>query len=200
MHDVDLNAAVELRVFVYGTLKQGEGNHRLFIRAMAGEGVLTVDEACMPGALDEGMYSVPVCAVRRRDVLTVGCADAHKDLVTLMQANGGLVPEVYNPHPGLAAADTVHGHLITVRAPFATAFRVLRALDSLEGFYGDAPHYSAYTRVLMPVKVGDAVVSAWAYAGGVGKDLPDRRIPGGRWSSDMRPLRSRFDGGRTRAF
>jgi hypothetical protein len=59
-----------LRLFVYGTLKQGYWNHERFCR-----GVLSVEEAVVRGRLYELPSGIPVLEVPEADVLAHGTAD-----------------------------------------------------------------------------------------------------------------------------
>src|SRR5690606_29891162 len=66
-----------LRLFVYGTLKQGYWNHERFCR-----GVLSVEEAVVRGRLYELPSGIPVLEVPEADVLAYGTADPLADVAT----------------------------------------------------------------------------------------------------------------------
>ena len=70
------NTSGVLRLFVYGTLKQGYWNHDAFC-----QGVLAVQEAQLRGRLYEGP-GFPLLEVPHEDVLAHGTADPLADVAT----------------------------------------------------------------------------------------------------------------------
>ena len=132
-----------LRLFVYGTLKRGYGNHDRFCR-----GVLSVEEAVVRGRLYELPSGIPVLEVPEADVLAHGTADPLADVAT--QARLAAEFAARAAHPELGENDVpggrwgpVYGEVLTFDDPETR----LPAIDHLEGFLLGGP--SHYRRVLV---------------------------------------------------
>ena len=148
-----------LRLFVYGTLKRGFWNHDRFCR-----GVLTVEDAVVRGRLFETSSGIPVLQVPEEDILAVGTTNPLADVAT--QAH--VTARMSNPEPtpdrlpkkGTGAPwGPVYGELLTFDDPENR----LPAIDRLEGFHPGGP--CLYRRVLVPVRIREAVFPAWLYVG-----------------------------------
>ena len=139
---------------------RNQRNHERFC-----QGALRIERATARGRLYDLPYGFPALVVPETDIHATGATDYLAD--ALVQHRTHPAPET-SP----SAWDTVRGELMTFDDPE----KRLPALDALEGY---APgRQGLYERVLIPVEVAGAVVSAWAYrverATGV-------YLPGGRW-------------------
>ncbi|PLS83883.1 MAG: gamma-glutamylcyclotransferase [Actinobacteria bacterium] len=155
-------ARARLRLFVYGTLKQGERNHDRFCR-----GVTKVEEATVRGRLYDLPFGFPALVVPEEDVHAVGTGDYLADAELPHSIRVG-EPE------DLAGWDVVHGELMT----FVDPAERLPRIDGLERFRPGAESF--YTRVLLPVtptRRGQTVL-AWAYSIGEGSGV---HLPMGVW-------------------
>ena len=162
-----------LRLFVYGTLKRGYGNHEHFCR-----GALEIREAQVRGRLYDGP-GFPVLEVPGEDVLACGTADPLADVGTQTRLSDG-VGKYPRPVPGGAETGdwgTVYGELFTFDDPKTR----LPAIDRLEGFRPNG--LSLYRRVLVVAMVCGGRELAWAYTL-ESTDFQHRRIRSGRWPDD----------------
>lgn len=162
-----------LRLFVYGTLKQGYWNHERFCR-----GVLSVEEAVVRGRLYELPSGIPVLEVPEADVLAYGTADPLADVATQARFAEDLA-SILKPVPESATAGDcgpVYGELLSFDDPETR----LPAIDRLEGFHPGGS--SLYRRVLVPVKLDGAAFPAWLYAGQPSRSGL-RFLPFGSWPS-----------------
>lgn len=172
-----------LRLFVYGTLKQGYWNHERFCR-----GVLSVEEAVVRGRLYELPSGIPVLEVPEADVLAYGTADPLADVATQARLAAEFAARAaQHPDPGKNGAPggrwgPVYGELLTFDDPETR----LPAIDHLEGFLPGGP--SLYRRVLVPAIIHGAVFPVWLYVGG--RISEDRVTPleSGRWPSRLDPV------------
>ena len=153
-----------LRLFVYGTLKRGYGNHDAFC-----EGALEIREARVRGRLYEGP-GFPVVEVPREDILAHGTADPLADAAAQARLRGSPVPESATA----GAWGAVYGELLSFDDP---EFR-LPAIDRLEGFRPGGS--SLYRRVLVPATVNGAREPAWVYTVET-TGIKQRRIASGCW-------------------
>ena len=158
-----------LRLFVYGTLKRGYGNHEAFCRGHCG-----LRDARVWGRLCEGP-GFPFLQVPGEDILARGTAAAAEDVATqarfarLAASRASLAASSSSDRPW----GPVHGELLYFDDPKSR----LDAIDSLEGFVPGGQ--CLYHRVLVPVAVGAATVTAWTYVA-AGR-VSGRRILSGRW-------------------
>ena len=165
-----------LRLFVYGTLKQGYWNHERFCR-----GVLSVEEAVVRGRLYELPSGIPVLEVPEADVLAHGTADPLADVATQARLAAEFAARAaQHPDPGKNGAPggrwgPVYGELLTFDDPETR----LPAIDRLEGFLRGGPCLSR--RVLVPAIIHGGAVPAWLYASGRPPDRHVRPLPGSRW-------------------
>ena len=186
-----------LRVFVYGSLKQGFTNHDDYCR-----GALSIEPAAVRGLLFEHPSGFPVVRVGREDVLAEGTADPATDMA-VQRALGSQAP-VASAQPGISVAEglsgicpaegrllnpaipvgpwlLVQGELMTFDDP---EFR-LPALDHLEGFCPDEP--TLYRRVLLPVRPAPGLlVVAWVYVLGASSEKLTF-LPSGSWTTGRKP-------------
>lgn len=162
-----------LRLFVYGTLKRGYGNHDQFCR-----GALEIREAQVRGRLYDGP-GFPVLEVPGEDVLACGTADPLADVGTQTRLSGRLVEHSRPVREGTEAGawGTVYGELLTFDDPESR----LPAIDRLEGFRPDGR--SLYRRVLVVASVCGGRELAWVYTL-ESTDIKHRRILSGRWPED----------------
>jgi gamma-glutamylcyclotransferase (GGCT)/AIG2-like uncharacterized protein YtfP len=141
---------VELKLFVYGTLKRGGRNHDRFCR-----GALSIEPARVRGRLYLAAAGYPVLIVPRFAVLANGSADRVADLSAQSSVPVSRVSAE-------DAEENVVGELMTFGDPQAR----LAAFDELEDFHPGGS--SLYARVLLAVRrhASDEPVAAWAYVEG----------------------------------
>lgn len=165
-------ANVAIRVFVYGTLKQGESNHARYCR-----GATAVEAAAVAGQLYDLSAGYPMLVVPESAILAHGTADALSDLRTqlghdakLLQTPPGNSHSAESP-PLAGDWDWIEGEVVSFDEPMTAIAR----LDALEGYRpGDPGSY--YLRVLVPL-AGNGAGHAWTYVAPQG-ELPSgaRRI------------------------
>jgi gamma-glutamylcyclotransferase (GGCT)/AIG2-like uncharacterized protein YtfP len=156
-----------LRLFVYGSLKRGFGNHRRYCR-----GVRSVEVISIPGQLYRLPSGYPGLVLRESRILARGT----RNLLADLEAEQG-VQRKGVPTGALAGERHVRGELLT----FADAADRLRAIDSLEEYHPG--HKSRYERVLIEIysRCRQTEVLAWTYV--AGPLSPRRRlIANGRWT------------------
>ncbi|MDE0104881.1 MAG: gamma-glutamylcyclotransferase [Bryobacterales bacterium] len=157
------------KLFVYGTLKRGYGNHERFCRGYCG-----LREAQIRGRLYEGP-GFPFLQVPDEDILARGTVAPSEDVAT--QARVARQVALWRSFPGSAHPrgrwGPVYGELLS----FSDPERRLPAIDRLEGYSPGEP--CLYHRVLVRVAVGADTVISWTYVA-AGK-VSGRRIPSGRW-------------------
>lgn len=161
-----------LRLFVYGTLKQGYWNHERFCR-----GVLSVEEAVVRGRLYELPSGIPVLEVPEADVLAYGTADPLADVATQARFAEDLA-SILKPVPESATAGDcgpVYGELLSFDDPETR----LPAIDRLEGFLPGGP--SLYRRVLVPAITHRGVVPVWIYVSRRPPHRHARPLSGSKW-------------------
>ena len=163
-------ASGALRLFVYGTLKRGFANHGHFC-----QGLLDVQEAEIRGRLYDGP-GFPLLQVPDEDILAEGTAGAMHDLAVQLRTADQVrsSPRSVDTSGVAGSWDTVYGELFS----FSDAEARLPAIDRLEGF--NPGHTSLYRRVLVPVKISDALEVTWVYVVET-PGLKERRLYSGRW-------------------
>ena len=175
-----------LRLFVYGTLKQGSWNHRQYC-----QGVLSIEKAVAHGRLYEHPAGFPMLFVHKHHIRALGSTDPIHD-VHLQDGLAARLPKKHtiasrkrsftNTKRGNGSRRRdgvlVHGEILT----FADSVERLSLLDRLEAF--DPSGESLYLRVLIPVTIlPDRYTSAWTYIGiKPKKDWP--LIRNGLWPRD----------------
>lgn len=153
-----------LRVFVYGTLKQG-GRHHAAHCADA----LRIRTGCTRGRLVDLAAGYPTLHVPESSVLAIGTTDHAADASRGMHCTLPGAPSAATfiaPQPPCAL---VRGEVIDF--PDATA--ALRRLDALEEFTPDG--ISLYLRILLPVFVSDLLLPCWTYVSPITSALPPTR-------------------------
>ncbi len=141
-----------LRIFVYGTLKQGYWNHDRFCRS-----ALYIEEATVLGRLYELPSRVPVLQVPERSIVTVGTSDPLADVAMQERLSVSLSTDTGCDD---ACWQMIQGELVTFPDPRLS----LPPIDRLEGFRPGLP--SMYRRALVPVKLhDDRRIAAWCYVG-----------------------------------
>jgi gamma-glutamylcyclotransferase (GGCT)/AIG2-like uncharacterized protein YtfP len=146
-----------LRVFVYGTLKQGGRNHPAYCR-----GILAVEPARVLGQLYDLPAGYPMLVVPGTAVLAIGSSNYLHDAI---RQDDDQRP----PACAASAADDwqeIYGELLSFDDPLAR----LPALDGLEDFRPGET--SLYARVLVRL-LEPAGITAWTYV------APDGRLPPG---------------------
>ena len=103
----------DLKVFVYGTLKKGFGNHRKV------ESATKIQKATISGKLYNA--GLPYVTMEREDYSKVGTASLDTDIKNFNSLDCDDLPELKE--------ECVHGELLTF-----SDWTVLKSLDSLEGF------------------------------------------------------------------
>ena len=161
-----------LRLFVYGTLKRGFGNHRRLCR-----GLVRAEAAEIRGKLYDLPAGYPALVIPEASTLAVGTSQPRADVALQSQFDAqALVPSyVANASGGGGGWGRVEGEILTFSDPVC-----LRAFDRLENFLpGRRSHYQ---RVLARVSTrrNRTAVPAWLY---VMKDPGPkaRRLRSGRW-------------------
>jgi gamma-glutamylcyclotransferase (GGCT)/AIG2-like uncharacterized protein YtfP len=151
----------ELRIFVYGTLKQGFSNHERYCR-----GLLRAEPAYLAGRLFKLSARVPVMTVADEQVLGRGSADVGADM-ELQEKLDAILRERENTKgrdtrevPG-GSPRRVCGELLYFGDPVTR----LPSIDLLEEFRPGRP--STYNRVLASVTLPDGSErAAWVYIAG----------------------------------
>jgi len=148
---------LQLKIFVYGTLKRGQSNHDRLCR-----GVLEVKAATALGRLYELPYGFPGLQVPESAIHAIGTTDYLADVEKQQNA-------VCSPVASAAEWDVIQGELMTFDDPSIR----LPALDRLEGYMPG--ERSLYERVLITVEINGEFVVAWAYQikHSIGDYLPD---------------------------
>ena len=152
--DAKRNTTGLLRVLVYGTLKRGMWNHERFCA-----GAVSIEEAVVRGRLYEMHCGLPVLQVPEADILAHGTADPCADVAAqaCFDAEMAQHPDPRAKGRTRRGWGLVRGELMTFDDPEER----LPSLDRLEGFRPDGP--SLYDRVLVPVLLCEARLTAWAY-------------------------------------
>jgi gamma-glutamylcyclotransferase (GGCT)/AIG2-like uncharacterized protein YtfP len=137
---------MQLRVFVYGTLKQGQRNHAHYCR-----GVLAIEPASVLGQLyylSHGQhlpYGYPMLQVPPEHILAIGTGDYLEDAALPSKlASQGLPPA-----PNISGDwEPIFGEIHTFDDPL----RRLPAWDALEDFHpgGESLYHRVVLRVLPP--------------------------------------------------
>ena len=164
---------VELRLFVYGTLKRGFDNHRRFC-----QGVLSVEEGWLWGRLYQLPPGYPGLLIPEPDVVAEGTADPLRD-AAMDEHN---LPEIRRERPAEAHAEEgqwspVWGEILV----FGDPARRLPSIDRLEDFRPALP--SIYRRVLARVHRNPPAdpVAAWVYVMAQ-PDPQARLLSNGHWT------------------
>ncbi len=167
----DIDIENELRIFVYGTLKEGFPNHGNYCR-----GVLRILPARICGKLFKLTPDIPVMIIPDSEILATGTSNLSVDMRLL----SGLGPDSSKRCASLPEAlrdlgisagawpwghagewKTIKGELLFFDDPETR----LPLMDSLEEFWPGEP--STYLRVLVRVLLADGSPStAWTYIAG----------------------------------
>ena len=140
----------EMKVFVYGTLKKGFGNHRRL------EGATKVEPAQVNGRLYD--VGLPYVCMKDSNFSCIATGDIEKD----MKSFSNQKTENY-----ISASETVKGELITF-----SDWSALKGLDSLEGYRPNFMQHNAdaifsnnhYVRVLTTcITAKNNVEPCWIY-------------------------------------
>lgn len=141
------------RLFVYGTLKEGETHHHL----LAGN-VTPKREAQVAGALHYSEDGVPYIVVPKQTILMTGTRQSASD--SKKAAAISVTP--------FESDSWVSGELYSILDPQS----VIPLLDLLEDF--EPNKESEYDRVLLPVNTTEGWVTAWTYI--IHNNLPATEI------------------------
>lgn len=143
------NLPPQLRLFVYGTLRPGNRNHRRFCN-----GALSIENAFVRGRLYELPSGIPILDVPVEDIIAVGTADIAHDLL----APQDTIPAPEDSPDHGTGWLAIRGELMTFDEPASR----LHTLDFLEGFFPDS--CTLYRRVLLPIYRQDGeIIAAWCY-------------------------------------
>jgi len=155
------------RLFVYGTLKRGFGNHTRHCRD-----ALAIRPAHVWGRLFELPYGYPGLVVNPASVLAIGGHDWERDV--LLQHNAIDPPVTCSRPPG--DWDWIAGEVMS----FANPGQSMLPIDRLEGF--TPGQVSLYQRVLVWVDVEGTLEKVWLYSA---ETIPtgSRRIA--RWPANV---------------
>ena len=151
------SGAHPFRLFVYGTLKRGHGNHARYSR-----GVLTIEPASTIGRLYSLPQGYPMLVLPPAHQLASGSADYLEDAARQRQMAAHWQSESLPVSPN--DWDLIRGEVLTFDDPQ----QHLPGLDALEGFHPGGA--SLYHRVLAPVNAPDAQ-PIWTYV------APDGQLP-----------------------
>jgi gamma-glutamylcyclotransferase (GGCT)/AIG2-like uncharacterized protein YtfP len=166
-----MDGDARLRLFVYGTLKRGFGNHRKLC-----QGVRSVEEAEIRGKLYALPVGYPALVIPRANILSIGTADAAADVTTQYRLQAEPDGASRNTAGSPSGWDRVRGEILT----FDDAPRRLPKFDRLENFR--PKRHSSYLRALAQVfpQRSHAPVVSWVY---VMSDPGPRatRLRSGRW-------------------
>ena len=147
------NTSGLLRVFAYGTLRQGHVNHDRFC-----SGAIDIRSATVWGRLyDLGPY--PALEVPEASILAYGAGDPRADVATQGRFEADVAQHADRLKEGRTRRGwrPVRGELITFDDPEDR----LPRLDRLEGFRPGGP--SLYYRLLIPIMAANEIVPAWTY-------------------------------------
>jgi len=140
-----------IHLAVYGTLKRGHWNHKVFCA-----NAVRVEPLLLPGRLYAFESGIPALVLNASDILAFGTCDPLSDAATqyeialLMAEQGSCVQR--------ADRCLVHAELITFADPAADVLPI----DRLEGFRPGQD--SVYDRVLVAAVAGSGEVSpVWCY-------------------------------------
>lgn len=171
-----MTMGMPLRLFVYGTLKQGFWNHRLFC-----EGFVSVEDGVVRGRLYEMPSGLPVLLVPEESVLAEGSTDHRQDLQIQEHLGRDLAGALQFATGDSAGWMRVSGELFSFGDPETR----LRNLDWLEGF--QPGEMSFYRRVLVPVETRAGTAAAWTYISAKEPSGDWRLLPGGVWPEEDWP-------------
>jgi gamma-glutamylcyclotransferase (GGCT)/AIG2-like uncharacterized protein YtfP len=139
-----------LRVFVYGTLKKGFGNHSYYCEGAK------IQSAMIKGKLYQS-GSLPYASIQYEDFECIASKKNEKDFA--MQED--LQCEVENGFlfNSFRDSECIKGELITF-----DNWEMISKLDSLEGFFSsDESSLNHYTRILTTCKTKTEEYSCWVY-------------------------------------
>ncbi|MDR1040867.1 MAG: gamma-glutamylcyclotransferase [Deltaproteobacteria bacterium] len=168
-----------LKIYVYGTLKQGFWNHDRYCK-----GVVRVREAEVIGRLFKLPTGVPVLEVPTNLVLAEGTLDPRGDARLQRQHAESFREDAlaepegpdYMPDYGWG---TVKGQILYFNDPLLR----LPHIDTLEGYLQGG--WSPYRRFLYPSRSDDGLMPVWLYAAGDSAAVRAAQMPlrSGRWPS-----------------
>lgn len=139
-----------IRLFVYGTLKQGFRNHHY---CQSGE---FAGNAFLPGKLYDLPAGYPALTIMDKQIL----AEASENLFDDIKLQSLLEKHLKQEDKFPSASQKVYGELYEFSAP-ATE---MKEIDYLEGFDPKgARDENFYSRVLLPVDTGKIKTLAWTY-------------------------------------
>jgi gamma-glutamylcyclotransferase (GGCT)/AIG2-like uncharacterized protein YtfP len=156
-----------LRIFVYGTLKQGYWNHDRFCSR-----AIDIEPATTWGRLYHLPAGYPALEVPESSILAHGTTDPIAD--TRLQ-NTVEIPENTMVRPD-GDWDLIHGELMT----FANPEIDLPPIDRLEGF--NPCGRSMYRRVLVMAETPTAIEICWIYHGRDCISSSSYRVLDGYWN------------------
>jgi gamma-glutamylcyclotransferase (GGCT)/AIG2-like uncharacterized protein YtfP len=163
-----------LRVFAYGTLREGFASQAHYCR-----GATSAQAAAVWGLLYRWAPGVPVLRVPASSVLRTGTGNYAGDA---LQGDVGVAQSGWTAPPREGEPwREIRGDLVT----FPDAAERLRLLDAVEGVRPRTPR--AYARVLLPARLLDpppgqpALVAAWTYVFPLGTEPPGAALGVDSW-------------------
>lgn len=144
---------MELKVFVYGTLKRGYGNHRLCEKASnIEEGTITGNIYDLSGATFPGIM------IPKVSIWSEGTSNVELDTITLDS-----LASIEDYFEATTCEEEkwgmIHGEVVTFSQE---DIDVLKRLDSLEGF-SPGKEYNLYERALVLSIVDGEKIPVWVY-------------------------------------
>ncbi|MBF0220177.1 MAG: gamma-glutamylcyclotransferase [Gammaproteobacteria bacterium] len=157
-----------LRLFVYGTLKRGYGNHELYCRS-----AITITPAVTWGRIYHLPVGYPAMELPQDRILAYGTTDLLADLRTQKVVDWH--ETIWNRPQG--DWDLIYGELIT----FANPVNDLPPIDRLEGFKANGD--SLYQRVLIAAEDPkcNCLQTCWTYT--MMHGIKGQRLTSGRWDT-----------------
>jgi len=164
--DKDHSGQLELRIFVYGTLKQGHANHDPYMT-----GYRSISPARVFGRLYLTPHGFPALEIPLSNIITTGTNNSQRDLEIQMRFSSSRAAD--RPVPEPEPPGLVRGELYSFEDP-----GILPRLDRLEDF--NPGGQSLYLRVLAPAYAPPGALPAWMYVVSKPESGYDP-IENGRW-------------------
>lgn len=191
---------MELKVFVYGTLRNGWGNDRIVDRSLVKSWV----DGTMRGRMwfAGGVGSYPYVKIPMQDWFWFG-DEPELDVITWQEkikVFKGHLQHPSNTPEGKGYWYTLKGEVITLEGTKEELTAQLARMDQLEGFHESSQHRerhygSHYFRVATRVRVGNELQLTWVYVHGSHHNFEPSRhlIPSGDWAKEAAEERKKMD-------
>ncbi len=164
-----------IKLFVYGTLKQGFSNHEQYCKGVKG-----VEPGTVTGRIYQLKAGYPAIEVPRKSILAHGTSDPASDLAKLQEIDN-LLRQNSLPFTAMDCAigekwGVVYGEILS----FDTPEEVLPKIDILECFRpGRASLYKRVIVIAMDLKGNP--VPVWVYVGDLAMKTRTQRLEDGHW-------------------